>query len=445
MWSYRWFLGVLCIVLVVFPRPGPVAQVVEQFVFSSDTKFWYGKEPSIRGDFVVWQHQSYCWQPRPEQCGPIEAKNISRGNEKVLNVASYNPDVGWIVLGTEHLFWLRLSEKGVATGGFFAKRLSDLSLPEVNPFLVSDFGYVVAANSKYVFFRDSQYGPESNRFKIFAKPMDRLSDPDSGAIKVAATVRQDPSALRSWGTVSERYLFWIDRDPGVPEDSWKVHAKSMDDLFTPGTERVVLDTRFSELNNPAGPRFSASGSLLACMVDSRNEFFADWSIEMIDIERADGPILLDTVPYPDNLVVSPTISEDYVAWERIDPQFNHFIYAQRLVDHRPVNSPFFVAAGDWVNIDQNILVWNGGLKLGEAGQFSNAIMGAELELPGATDLGDVNHDGQVDLSDAIALLDYLFLGGWKPRLRLADVNQDGELDLSDTIYLLMHLYLGGTL
>lgn len=443
---HRWCLGVLCFAWVCWPRPGPVGQVVEQFVFSSDTQFWYGKEPSIRGDFVVWQHQSYCWQPQPEQCGPIEATSISRRYEKVLRVAPYNPASGWVVLGTEHLFWLRLNDKGVATGGFWAERLSDIALPGVSPFLVSDFAYVFAANSKYVFFRDSQYGPEPNRFKIFAKPIDRLSDANPEAIQIAATFHQDPNAIRAFGAASERYLFWIDRDPGVPKDSWKVYAKSMDDLFTPGAEREVLDTRFSDLNEPAGPQFSTSGSILACQVASRNEFLADWSIMMLDIDRTEGPILLDTVPYAeDQLVVCPTISENYVAWERIDPRFNHFIYAQRLVDHRPVNSPFFVAVGDWVNIDQNILVWNGGLTLGEAGQFSNAIMGAELELPGATDIGDVNHDGQLDLSDAIALLDYLFLGGFKPRLRLADVNQDGELDLSDTISLLMHLFLGGKL
>jgi hypothetical protein len=58
--------------------------------------------------------------------------------------------------------------------------------------------------------------------------------------------------------------------------------------------------------------------------------------------------------------------------------------------------------------------------------------------------GDANRDGKVDLSDAIAVLSYLFLGGRKPACAEAgDANDSGSLELSDAIYLLNHLYLGG--
>jgi hypothetical protein len=61
--------------------------------------------------------------------------------------------------------------------------------------------------------------------------------------------------------------------------------------------------------------------------------------------------------------------------------------------------------------------------------------------------GDVNQDGDVDLSDAIFLFDYLFLAGRAIRcLDAADTNDDGTLapDISDGIYLLDWLFLGGT-
>jgi hypothetical protein len=59
--------------------------------------------------------------------------------------------------------------------------------------------------------------------------------------------------------------------------------------------------------------------------------------------------------------------------------------------------------------------------------------------------GDTNRDGKVDLSDAIAVLSYLFLGGREPACQEAgDVNDSGALELSDAIYLLNHLYLGAT-
>jgi hypothetical protein len=58
--------------------------------------------------------------------------------------------------------------------------------------------------------------------------------------------------------------------------------------------------------------------------------------------------------------------------------------------------------------------------------------------------GRVNRDDVVDLSDAVALLNFLFRDGAPPEpLEAADINGDGERDISDAIYLLNHLFLGG--
>ncbi len=60
--------------------------------------------------------------------------------------------------------------------------------------------------------------------------------------------------------------------------------------------------------------------------------------------------------------------------------------------------------------------------------------------------GDVNHDGNLDLSDAISILNGLFLGKGQPTCwDAADVNDDGNVDLSDPIYLLNRLFSGGAL
>jgi len=62
--------------------------------------------------------------------------------------------------------------------------------------------------------------------------------------------------------------------------------------------------------------------------------------------------------------------------------------------------------------------------------------------------GDVDGDGQLTLSDAVSLLQYLFggqpLSSNQPCLDAADVNDDGRLDISDGITLLEHLFDGGT-
>jgi hypothetical protein len=52
--------------------------------------------------------------------------------------------------------------------------------------------------------------------------------------------------------------------------------------------------------------------------------------------------------------------------------------------------------------------------------------------------------GAVDLSDAVAILQWLFLGAAAPPcLAAANSNGDGTVDMSDAVCLLSFLFLGG--
>ena len=58
--------------------------------------------------------------------------------------------------------------------------------------------------------------------------------------------------------------------------------------------------------------------------------------------------------------------------------------------------------------------------------------------------GDTNEDGETSISDAITLIEYLYLGGAASScLRTGDTNADGALDISDVISLLIALFEGG--
>jgi len=57
--------------------------------------------------------------------------------------------------------------------------------------------------------------------------------------------------------------------------------------------------------------------------------------------------------------------------------------------------------------------------------------------------GDADSSGVLEITDAIFVLDYLFVGGSEPACRdAADVDDTGTLDLSDAIALLNALFLG---
>ncbi len=60
--------------------------------------------------------------------------------------------------------------------------------------------------------------------------------------------------------------------------------------------------------------------------------------------------------------------------------------------------------------------------------------------------GDPNSSGATDVSDAIAIFGYLFLGSPATLScrESADVNNDGTIDISDRIYLLSWLFTGGS-
>jgi hypothetical protein len=58
--------------------------------------------------------------------------------------------------------------------------------------------------------------------------------------------------------------------------------------------------------------------------------------------------------------------------------------------------------------------------------------------------GDANADAKIDLSDAVAVLNYLFVGGPAPPcFKAGDVDDNGVLELTDAVRGLNYLFTGG--
>jgi hypothetical protein len=79
---------------------------------------------------------------------------------------------------------------------------------------------------------------------------------------------------------------------------------------------------------------------------------------------------------------------------------------------------------------------------GEEGEEDEAIeelVAAAIEFT----RGDVNDDGVTELTDAVNVLNYLFLAGAAPAcMDAADTNDDGAVDVADATALLSSLFLG---
>jgi hypothetical protein len=74
-------------------------------------------------------------------------------------------------------------------------------------------------------------------------------------------------------------------------------------------------------------------------------------------------------------------------------------------------------------------------------RWSNEIWNFDLE-----NYGDANGDGQIDVSDVVFLMNYLFIGGPTPQpLSAGDSSGDCVVDVADVVYLINYLFTEGPL
>jgi hypothetical protein len=87
----------------------------------------------------------------------------------------------------------------------------------------------------------------------------------------------------------------------------------------------------------------------------------------------------------------------------------------------------------------NVVTWNNRTIGANPGSIS------VLLCPSIFHRGDSNSDNLIDISDAIFILDWLFLAGPPPAcLDAADVNDEGAIEISDVVFLLSDLFLPQT-
>jgi hypothetical protein len=77
-------------------------------------------------------------------------------------------------------------------------------------------------------------------------------------------------------------------------------------------------------------------------------------------------------------------------------------------------------------------------------QVATAMLMVEAVSANAFIRGEITGEGEINITDPVRLLGWLFLGDSEPDcLDAADANDDASTDLTDAVHVLNHLFLGG--
>lgn len=433
--------GVLVALLYLLCGVPASAQVVERFVVAQGPPA-FGEQALIQYNLVVWKRREACVHVEPaEICQRIperiECRDIRRGDTPVIGVAPYPWSRGGVYLGPTHLFW---GGETVYARPIRSVAAGDNSGHDV---VVAHEMSVEAANGEYVLLTGEieYHGRGVFTGKYFAKRIASLESDSPDAIQVVADVGMFPLLSRDCAA-SDRYFVWGD---AVPGETWKVYAKRMVDILTPGAEFLAFDTGS---RYPLGTHLDLWGSLLVVEGAWDPELDLWGNIYLLDLDEGGEPIELAAADRSGVYLRYPAISDHYVVWQERRDYVDRRAFGVRLQNGRPVGAVFPIGgpgSGDRISIDRNIVVWTGVGAFGAGNDLHDAVIGAELQLPGAIDVGDVNQTGAVNITDAVIMLNYLFRGGWKPRARLADVDGNGKIQLTDAVRILLHLFRGESL
>lgn len=118
----------------------------------------------------------------------------------------------------------------------------------------------------------------------------------------------------------------------------------------------------------------------------------------------------------------------------------------------PPREPGWLARARYVTVYRTPDPDNSGIGGGGTEEDANVLSLAEVEVFGTRPVGvttfrrgDVNRDLDLDTTDPVSVLNWLFLDGPVPAcMDAADVDDSGTLDITDSVYHLNYAFLGGS-
>ncbi|MBI4607179.1 MAG: hypothetical protein HY721_34885, partial [Planctomycetes bacterium] len=290
----------------------------------------FGKRPRIAGQVVVWKRST----------NRIEGTDISHLDNPVVDLAPYPVGNSGLELSPNYLF--RGAGAGLRDGNpVMARPIHDLNATASEPdILISNYGWPVAVNSEFLFINVASYEAGPDPGSIVAVPVDALSGPVVPEPRLVTKLAAEALGGRLQAA-SDRYLVWQDRDPEVERDTWKIHAKRTDELFSQDAELVVID---SKRGGAWAVCVAVHGSLLIFEgpKERNSGGTSPNGIYLFDLDSREGPMVL--AESDDLILTYPAISELYAVWVETS-FFDSTAYAVPLAEGRPAGEPFVIASG----------------------------------------------------------------------------------------------------
>jgi hypothetical protein len=384
----------------------------------------------------------------------LHTRDVGRHVDGSVRIVRQPFETGGLLLTRTHLIWRLPLAAGWPRPGVFARRYEGLDFPGETTTEVSDetrLGFPVAATESHIFLRfypDDEHPLAGHYVARDVGSLRPLGEPSPEPLRPVTPFTRIPIYGHTTDA-SSRYFVWQDKEPYSPErgfTNWTVYVRRTERLFDPAGEDFALDPGLGDSGfYGAGVFVDIHESLLAFV----GRLASGYGIYLLDLETRGDPVPVVTAEGEEEgvpIYEDPSVSDHYVTWVEARESGVH-LFGRSLSEGRLVSPPFRIGPelgqGGFAKVDRNVVIWTG-LALYEPLDIVTRVVNvAELELPGADDVGDVDFDGAVTLTDALVIFNYLFLSGWRPRLRVADADGNRRLETDDAIAILNHLFLQG--